>query len=117
MSHESARSGRRMTSIPEVPEREIQRQILDWLKHKRIWSFRNNVIAVGAEYKGKKRFIRSGLPGSPDIYALRKGQLFGIEVKTKSGVQSRVQIEFETEFTAAGGIYGIVRTLDEAIAL
>jgi hypothetical protein len=98
-------------------EHEIQRQILGWLKIKHIWHFRNNTAAVKLSYKGKGRFVKFGVPGSPDIYVLKEGRLFGLEVKSEKGFQSQQQNAFEVEFIRAGGIYGIVRTLEQAIAL
>lgn len=100
-----------MTKDRGPSEHEIQSQILDWLKHKRYFHWRNNVGASVGQYKGKSRFIRFGVKGSPDIYVLRHGKLIGIEVKTKNNYQSQEQIVFQTEFEKAGGKYLVAWTL------
>ena len=98
-----------------ISEHEIQAQILDWLKLKRIFAWRNNTGGFGGTHNGKKWFVKTGMKGSPDIYALVQGRLFGIEVKSDNGFQSQVQKEFEVEFTRAGGKYLLCFSLDDAI--
>ena len=59
-------------------ERDIQRQILDWLRLKRIFHYRQN---VGAQKIGT-RYVRYGVPGLPDIVVVKDGVYIGLEVKT-----------------------------------
>ena len=100
----------------EMSEHDVQSVILGWLGAKHYLFWRNNTGATIAEYKGKARFIRFGKRGSPDIYVLREGKLFGIEVKAHSkGFQSQVQHEFEVEFTKAGGKYLLCFSLEDVI--
>ena len=96
-------------------EQEIKRQITDWLTIKRYFWWPNNTGAFKASYKGKGRFIRFGKKGSPDLYVLRNGILFGIETKAEQGFQSQVQKEFEVEFTRAGGKYLLCFSLQDVI--
>jgi hypothetical protein len=98
-------------------EHEIQSQILDWLKAKRIFHWRNNTGGFGGSHKGKRWFVKFGSVGAPDIFVLRGCILYGLEVKSEKGFQSQQQNVFEVEFTRAGGVYGVVRTLEQAIAL
>jgi hypothetical protein len=86
-----------------MKESEAQRAIMDFLVWKRIFHWRNNSGAMVSEYKGKMRFMRFGAVGSPDIFALKGGVCYGIEVKGPKGVQSDAQKEFQTQFEAAGG--------------
>jgi hypothetical protein len=97
----------------EIKEHDTQMAILDWLKLKHIFHWRNNTGGARFNHKGKLRFVKFGLKGSPDIYALIKGQIFGIEVKSPTGFQSQVQKEFEVEFTRAGGQYLLCFSLHE----
>jgi hypothetical protein len=66
-------------------------------------------------YKGKRRFVKFGPKGGPDIFAVIAGNIFGIEVKADNGFQSQVQKEFEVEFTRAGGVYLLCFSLEDVI--
>lgn len=101
----------------QISEHEIQSTIIEWLKIKRFFFWRNNVGGFVGVYKGKRRFVHFGMKGSPDIYVLRKGQLIGIEVKSESKNQSRDQIEFQTQFEHAGGQYFVAYKLSDVEAV
>lgn len=98
-------------------EKDTQKVILEYLRLKKIFHWRNNTGAFLAERKGKQNFIRYGAPGSPDIFVLRDGILFGFEVKSDKGKQSDLQKEFEQQMTQNGGWYYVVRSLDEVIKI
>lgn len=91
-------------------EADIQHAILDYLALKRIFHWRNNSGALKTE---KGRFVRFGAVGSPDIFALRNGTLYAIEVKTQKGRVSEAQAKFLVEFNRAGGVPVIARTIDD----
>lgn len=93
----------------------LQRTILDFLAVHRIWHMRMNTGAVTAIYKGKRRFIRFSKPGCPDIFALHRGLLYGIEVKSPEGKMSLAQIQFAEEFEKAGGIYILSKSLEDVM--
>ena len=59
--------------------------------------------------------MKLGPIGAPDIYVLRSGTLYGIEVKDDKNPQSRQQIIFQSEFERAGGTYLLARCLDDVI--
>ena len=90
-------------------EHEIQRQILEWLELKHIFHWRNN---SGTLRKGR-HYVKFGKKGSPDIFALVRGTLFGIELKAHDGFQSQVQKEFEVEFVKAGGVYLLCYSVED----
>lgn len=52
-------------------------------------------------------------PGDPDLIACINGHFVGIEVKTPGGRQSPIQKKRESEITACGGRYVVVRKLEE----
>ncbi|MBI2603232.1 MAG: hypothetical protein HYW48_09255 [Deltaproteobacteria bacterium] len=58
-----------------------------------------------------------GLKGSSDIVGLVDGFFFALEVKTGSGRQKSDQRHFEDRVNACGGLYGVVRSVDEALGL
>lgn len=96
-------------------EKDIQKQILQYLEIKRIFHFRNNSGAVKGMYNGKARFLRFGAVGSPDIICIKGGQFIGIEVKRPGTYQSVAQKAFQTAVEEAGGRYILARSLDEII--
>ncbi|MEK6881206.1 MAG: hypothetical protein AABY22_16415 [Nanoarchaeota archaeon] len=96
-------------------EKEIQRLVLDYLTIKKFFHWRNNSGAMVSEYKGKKRFFRFGETGSPDIFALIKGTLYGIEIKSIKGKQNENQQEYEQRFKKAGGTYILAYSLEDVI--
>ncbi len=97
-------------------EHDIQKTILEFLNLKRIFSWRNNSGAVVAQNKnGSTRFFRYGAVGSPDVFAVKSGIIYGIEVKSKIGKQSPAQAEFQLGFEKAGGIYILARSLDDVV--
>lgn len=112
-----------------VKEKDIVRACLDYLSYNRLGKFwRSNTGAVVLEYKWRKRFIRYGRVGSGDITGLirRKviadngireiGQRVEIEVKTEKGKQTLSQKEFQQEIEENGGLYLLVRGVDDLIA-
>lgn len=98
-----------------LKEADIQRQILHWLKLKGIFHFRSNTGAFAGEYKGKKRFVRFGKKGTPDIFAVLGGKIFGIEVKRPKGELSEDQVRFGNELLAAGGEYIVASCLEDVL--
>lgn len=103
-----------MTNLQEkATEAQIQRGILDYLGYRNIFHWRNNTGSFVAEYKGKTRYVNFGAKGSPDIFALVDGELFGIEVKRDKGIQNINQKEYEVEFVRNGGFYILARSIDD----
>jgi hypothetical protein len=95
----------RTTSNCKLTEHQIQGQILDWLAQKHIFHFRNNSGMMRMAYKGKPRFIRFGAVGSPDIFAIHGGRIYGIEVKRPGRKFSEAQMQFGADLELAGGVY------------
>lgn len=70
-------------------ESQIQKEILEYLQSKKIFSWRQNAGGVKSSYGGKERFfkfIRFNFPENikiepSDICGLHKGNFFAIEVK------------------------------------
>jgi hypothetical protein len=62
--------------------------------------------------------IFSGLgvrPGASDLILLHDGRAFALELKTERGRPSAAQMQFISEFRAAGGEASIVNGLDQAL--
>jgi len=94
-----------------MKESDIQKVIIEYLKIKRIFHYRQNSGAFMTKSGG---FMRaSSVNGLPDIVAIKDGRYIGIEVKTPKGKQSDAQKDIEREVTKAGGFYFIVRSLED----
>jgi hypothetical protein len=100
-----------------MKEVEIQRTILDYLAYRKVFAWRNNSGATVIQTPTARRFIRFGAVGSPDIIAIKDGKVYGLEVKTPTGKLSPNQETFRDGMTKAGGIYQVVRSLEEVQAL
>lgn len=99
--------------MTNLKESEIQSQILDYLKIKHIFHYRQN---TGALETKSGRFMRFGCKGSPDIVCIINGRYVGVEVKASHGQQSPDQKIFEANLRNAGGDYWLVRSLEELIS-
>jgi hypothetical protein len=97
----------------QTKERDVKRAILAYLKVHRIFHWSNNSGAFRAKHGTKERFVRFGSVGSPDIIVIHKGHCLGIECKGPEGFQSQSQVEFEHEFTKAGGLYAVARSIED----
>ncbi len=72
----------------KISENDVKKAILDCLAANHIFAWRNNTGAFAGEYNGKKRFFRYGAKGSGDIFALRDGIFYSLEVKAPGKVPS-----------------------------
>jgi len=103
-----------MTTLQEkATEAQIQRGILDYLGYKNIFHWRNNTGGFVSEYKGKTRYVKFGEKGSPDIFCVVCGKIYGCEVKRSNGKQSPEQVEWQKRFEKAGGVYILARSIDD----
>jgi len=104
------------------PEAQIQKAIFDYLRLKGHFAWRNNVAVVPLN-NGTGRFRCAGIPGSSDIFCLRKPKqgekavFYSIEVKSPTGRESEVQKRWGEKIVKAGGIYAVVRSVDDVMAL
>jgi len=97
-----------------VKETEIQAAILDYLRLKGRFFWRNNSGAFKTERGG---FYRVGTPGAPDIIGCVAGKFVGLEVKTAKGKLSDEQEAFAHLLRANSGQYHVVRSIDDVQAL
>ncbi len=102
-----AKARQKRPGKPCVPlEKDIQRQILDYLALRGIPAWRVNSGAMVGEYKGKKRFMRmNGKPGMSDICGvIPGGRALFIEVKRPGRLATVEQTWFLNEMDAAGAL-------------
>ena len=85
-----------------TPETGLKHAIKDYLSLKGVfWWY--NLAGIGA------------MKGIPDMFALRGGKLYAIEVKAPKGVLSGYQTEFLAAVESAGGVSVVARSLDDII--
>lgn len=96
-----------------MKESDVQRAILDYLRLKRIFCYKNSTVGIYKRATGT--YIPSQALGSPDIVCVINGQYVGIEVKAPGGRQSEHQKEFQRQLEAAGGRYILAYSLDEVL--
>ncbi len=93
-----------------MKEADIQAAILDYLRLRGRFFWRNNSGAFKTERGG---FYRVGMPGGPDLIGCVDGKFVGMEVKTEKGRLSDAQEAFAASLRAEGGAYHVVRSIDE----
>jgi hypothetical protein len=99
----------------KILESEIQKQILDYLKLKRVFHFKNNTAGIYKVSTGS--YIPSQSVGAPDIICVIGGTFCGLEVKRPGGKQSDNQKAFQDSLEEAGGKYYLVFSLDDVIKI
>lgn len=96
-------------------EQDLVRAAVPYLLASGIPCYRSN---TGATRIGD-RFIRFGIPGSPDIIGIMPGtgQFLGIECKMPGRYLSQSQKAFQSVIERNGGIYIVARTMDDIDAV
>ena len=94
-------------------EKDIQKQILEFLDFKRILAYRQN---SGAFVDKAKHFYRfASIDGLPDIVAIIGGRYIAIEVKKPGGKMRDSQKTFREALEESGGLYWLFDSLDVAV--
>lgn len=97
-----------------MKETQIVKAILDYLKLKKIFHWRNNSGSFITKHKdGSAGYYSFGQAGSPDIFAVIEGKIYGFEVKNEKNKQTENQTRWQNEFQNNGGIYAVVRSIDD----
>ena len=83
-----------------MKESDVQKSIINYLRHKRVYHFRFQA--------------QSNLNGLPDIICLYKGFFLGLELKRENGgAPTQLQLRKIKAINDNGGIGVIVRSVDE----
>ena len=105
-----------------MKESEIQSQIIDFLqileKQGKLFFQRTNNVPISMMRNGKRVFRsmpQGAKKGFPDIIVVVDGYFIGLEVKTLIGRQSEHQKAMEKLIIENGGVYVVVRSLDDVI--
>lgn len=129
-SHPNLPDHARIINIPsDSTANGLTRLVIKWIELHGGQAERINTMGrmvdgrkVVTDVLGRKGMIGSmsyipttGTKGSADISAVINGRAIKIEVKVGKDRQSEAQKTYEQSITAAGGIYLIVRTMDQFI--
>ena len=99
---------------PQPLERDIQKEILEYLHRKGyfVWKEHSGGIMVD----GGTRYMPIGLKGKSDILGMtRDGKFLAVEVKRPGGIVSPDQQEFIRQVTFHGGIAIVAYGIDDVI--
>lgn len=103
-----------MTKRP-TPEQSLKHSVialLDLLENQGILTYQKN--NTGAIPIARRRFLRFGRPGAPDIYIFCKGgTTVHCELKAPKGRQSDTQKDWQKRVEALGHKYVLVRSLQD----
>jgi hypothetical protein len=96
-----------------MTESQLQDQIRLELGNGELVLWRNN-CGVAEMRGGFKVRFGVGSPGGSDLIGLYRGRALFVEIKTPTGRQSPEQRQFQQCVERHGGIYRILRSVDEA---
>lgn len=95
-------------------EGTIQSSICDYLAIKKYFFYRvNNIPPYDSVNKHFRKMPKNSRKGVADIFLLHKGTPYFIEVKSKTGVQSQDQKDFQKDVNENGGIYVLARDIED----
>lgn len=95
-------------------EADVQRRVLEYLTYKRHFFWRvNNVGMYDPVKKIYRRMPKYSKRGAPDIILIIGGQFIGLECKGARGKLSEDQEKFKQECESAGGIYKVVKGIQD----
>ena len=130
MSHPNLPDHARIIKIPtDSTSNGLTRLVIKWIELHGFQAERINTMGrmvdkrkIVTDVLGRKGMIgsmsyipTSGTRGSADISAVINGRAVKIEIKVGKDRQSDAQKEYEQSITSAGGVYLIVRTIDQFI--
>jgi hypothetical protein len=100
------------------PEQSIQRAVVEHLRVRGVSRLLWFHPANGGWRSRTEGAILSGIgvrPGVSDLILLHAGRAFALELKTDTGRPTAAQMQFVSDFHAAGGTAAIVNGLDQAL--
>lgn len=100
-------------------EKETQKTILHYLSLRKYVYWRvNNTPTFDASIKGGfRRMGAHSRKGVADIYVLKGGVSYFIEVKGQKGVLSEDQKSFRDDVTREGGVFIVAKSVDDVIKI
>lgn len=104
--------------MPKISEFDIQRAVCIWLDNGALFPdvvYWHTPNGGARDAREGKRFKEIGVKaGIPDLFFLRAGRLYGLELKAPGGSQSPAQVAMQPRLAAAGCNYAVVDSLPDA---
>jgi hypothetical protein len=105
----------------KILEKDVLRVILHYLTIRKVWHRRINSGAAVVEPGSpgtKRRFLRFGAPGMPDILARgTNGAVIWIECKSPTGKLTEDQKAWQRDSERFGDIYIVARKVEDVMCL
>lgn len=100
--------------MPDPTEHMIQNQIIHYLKYSQYFVMRLNSGKYSVGEGRNKRFIMGQDAGTPDIYALKDGQSYFLEIKrSKKHKATELQKAKMAEIESYGGACYVVSSIED----
>jgi hypothetical protein len=98
--------------VQKLTEAQIEQQCCQWLWRSGYFVFlpKDQASFRDGSYRKPKSFQIAGVS---DCIAIKDGQVYFIEYKSKTGVQSAHQKTFQKNIEMNGGVYLLVKSVDE----
>ena len=94
-------------------EADIQKEVYVYLIHAGYFCWRNHTQGV----RMKGRMVKNPNAGGPDLMAVKDGQFYAIEIKTKAGKLSDVQKQWLTNARNSGAVTLVVTSVESLIQM
>lgn len=98
-----------------VIQDEIRKELGNPTKYPEIILWRNNSGQM-IDQHGRRVVFGIGSPGGADLIGLFAGRFIALEIKSATGQQTEEQRRFEHLVTSKGGVYTVLRSVEEAVA-
>lgn len=104
-----------MTKTPYIEtEHAIQAAIQEYLLYRGFWVWRQNSgMARIKGAGGKDRMIKLGAVGMPDLMAVKKGKLYGFEIKRPGKKTTDIQERTHQELRDHGALIMVARSIED----
>ncbi len=91
----------------------VRLELGDVERHPELILWRNNVGQM-IDANGRRVVFGVGGKGSADLIGMWAGRFVALEIKSADGRQSPEQRAFESLVTRRGGVYAVIRSVEEA---
>lgn len=98
---------------PKISEANVKKACLHYLQIKGYFWWQINNTGIWDTEKQVFRRSQTLRPGVSDAMVLVNGILYALEFKSSTGRLSEAQKEFQHQIEANGGIYLVVRSIDD----
>lgn len=99
----------------KILEKDVKLTVFEYLEYRRYHWWATNNTGTYNKKSGFRRTPKWFKKGVPDANLLLNGTYYAIELKSSFGTQTKDQEEFQRKTEKAGGVYLIVRSIDDLV--